>query len=160
MAKRLYRSRKNRMIAGVCGGIAEYFDIDPTLVRIIAVLTIFLDGIGLIAYIIAWILVPRNPEPLAREKMGEKKGTAEKMREKAESIAHQIGEGIRGGSGRAEDRKDSRWIAGVILICLGLLFLARNFFVWFSLGKLWPLILVIIGLVILAGSFRRKKENG
>ena len=159
MAKRLYRSRKDCMIAGICGGIAEYFDIDPTLVRIIAVLTILLNGIGLIAYIIAWILIPQNPEPLAKKEISEKKGAVGKMKEKAEKVAHEVGERIRGNSDRAEHKRDSRWIGGLILICLGLLFLARNFFPWFNLGRLWPLILVIIGLVVLAGSFRRRKEN-
>ncbi|GAJ18959.1 unnamed protein product, partial [marine sediment metagenome] len=95
MAKRVYRSRKDCMIAGICGGIAEYFDIDPTLVRIIAVLTIFLNGLGLIAYVIAWILIPQNPEPLAEEEISEKKGAVGKMKQKAEKVAREIGEGIR-----------------------------------------------------------------
>ena len=159
MAKRLYRSRKNCWIAGICGGIAEYFDIDPILVRIIAVLTIFLNGLGLIAYIIAWILIPQNPEPLAKEEISEKKGGLGKMKEKAEKVAHEIGEGIRGSSERTKDKRHSRWIGGLILICLGLLFLARNFFHWFDLGKLWPLILVIIGLAVMAGSLGGKKEK-
>ena len=159
MAKRVYRSRKDCVIAGICGGIAEYFDIDPTLVRIIAVLTIFLNGLGLIAYIIAWILIPQNPEPLAKEETSEKKGGLGKMKEKAEKVAHEIGEGIRGSLERTEDKRHSRWIGGLILICLGLLFLARNFFHWFDLGKLWPLILVIIGLAVIAGSFGGKKEK-
>ena len=55
--EKLYRSKKNRIIGGICGGIAEYFDIDPVLIRIIAVLTIFANGIGIIAYIIAWIII-------------------------------------------------------------------------------------------------------
>ena len=159
MAKRVYRSRKDCVIAGICGGIAEYFDIDPTLVRIIAVLTIFLSGLGLIAYIIAWILIPQNPEPLAEEEISEKKGAVGKMKQKAEKVAREIGEGIRGSSERAKDKRDSRWVGGAILICLGLLFLARNFFPWFDLGKLWPLILIIIGLAVMAGSFGRKKEK-
>ena len=63
MAKKLYRSIKDRKIAGVCGGIAEYFDIDPTLVRIIWIFALFL-GIfpALIAYIICWIVIPENPK--------------------------------------------------------------------------------------------------
>ncbi len=59
--KKLYRSRKDSKIAGVCGGIAEYFDVDPTIVRLLAVLTIFFGGGGIIAYIIAWIIVPLEP---------------------------------------------------------------------------------------------------
>ncbi|MFH1126795.1 MAG: PspC domain-containing protein [archaeon] len=58
--KKLYRSRKNRMIAGVCGGIAEYFDIDPTLVRLAWILVTFAGGAGLLAYLIAWIIVPEE----------------------------------------------------------------------------------------------------
>ena len=57
--KRLYRSNKNRMIAGVCGGLAEYFNIDPTIVRLIWVLlTLISVGAGILAYIIAWIIIP------------------------------------------------------------------------------------------------------
>ena len=62
MDKKLYRSRRNSMIGGVCGGLGEYLNVDPTIMRLVAVLLIFADGIGLIAYIIAWIIIPRNPE--------------------------------------------------------------------------------------------------
>lgn len=58
--KRLYRSRSTRMIAGVCGGIAEYFEIDPTLVRILFVVSCFAGGLGLWAYIIGWIVIPES----------------------------------------------------------------------------------------------------
>ncbi|RME18851.1 MAG: PspC domain-containing protein, partial [Candidatus Zixiibacteriota bacterium] len=61
MAQRLYRSRKEKMIGGVCGGLAEYFDVDPTLVRLIAVVLLFASGVGLLGYIIAWIIVPEAP---------------------------------------------------------------------------------------------------
>jgi len=59
--KKLYRSRKDSKIAGVCGGIAEYFDVDPTIIRLLALLTIFFGGGGIIAYIIAWIIIPLEP---------------------------------------------------------------------------------------------------
>ncbi|MBP8717898.1 MAG: PspC domain-containing protein [Candidatus Atribacteria bacterium] len=59
--KKLYRSRKDRKIAGVCGGIAKYFNIDSTLVRLLAVITIFFGGGGIIAYIIGWIIIPEEP---------------------------------------------------------------------------------------------------
>ncbi len=58
---KLYRSRNDRMLAGVCGGIAEYFDIDSSLVRIGLVLMIVFGGTGVLAYIIAWIIVPEAP---------------------------------------------------------------------------------------------------
>ncbi|QNO14457.1 PspC domain-containing protein [Alkalicella caledoniensis] len=58
MARKLYRSRNDRKVAGVCGGIAEYFDLDPSLIRIGWVLFILFGGSGLLAYIIAAIIIP------------------------------------------------------------------------------------------------------
>lgn len=60
--KRLYRSETNRMICGVCGGIAEYFNIDPTLVRLGFVLFLFGAGSGFFAYLIAAIIVPTESQ--------------------------------------------------------------------------------------------------
>jgi phage shock protein C len=71
-AKRLYRSGKDKIIAGVCGGIAEHFDVDPVIIRLIAVfITLASAGLGIIMYIVAWIIVPVNPEHL---KISGKKG--------------------------------------------------------------------------------------
>jgi phage shock protein C len=61
MQKRLYRSREEKMIGGVCGGIAEYFDIDPTLVRAVWVAITLLAGFGIVLYLILWVLVPLRP---------------------------------------------------------------------------------------------------
>ena len=62
MEKRLYKSNENRMVNGVCGGIAEYFDMDPTLIRLAWVLFCAAGGSGFIAYIIAAIIIPRSPQ--------------------------------------------------------------------------------------------------
>lgn len=62
MNKRLYRSKDSRMLCGVCGGIAEYFDIDPTLVRLGWALFCALGGSGIIAYVIAAVIIPESPE--------------------------------------------------------------------------------------------------
>lgn len=60
--KHLYRSHNNKMIGGVCGGLAEYFDIDPVIVRIIAVVLLLPGGLpGLLPYIILWVIVPTAP---------------------------------------------------------------------------------------------------
>ena len=59
--KRLYKSPDNRMIEGICGGIGEYLDVDPTFVRIIWLIFTFAGGAGLIAYIIASVVVPERP---------------------------------------------------------------------------------------------------
>ena len=61
MHKRLYRSNTNRVIAGVCGGIAEYFNIDPIIIRIVAIALLLAGSAGFWAYIILWIVVPKNP---------------------------------------------------------------------------------------------------
>ena len=61
MEKRLYKSNQNKMIDGVCGGIAEYFGIDPTVVRLVWALFSLMGGSGILAYIIAAIIIPRSP---------------------------------------------------------------------------------------------------
>ncbi|HWQ44069.1 MAG TPA: PspC domain-containing protein [Methanosarcina barkeri] len=59
---KLYRSKKNKIIAGICGGIGEYFKINPTLVRLLWLLiSVMSVGAGLVAYIIAWIIIPEEP---------------------------------------------------------------------------------------------------
>ena len=60
--KRLYRSRTDKKIAGVAGGLAEYFSVDPTLVRVLLVLLAIFGGGGLLAYLLMWIIVPLEPE--------------------------------------------------------------------------------------------------
>jgi phage shock protein C len=67
MAKKLYLSRNNRMIAGICGGLAEYLDIDPIIIRLITLILVLSLGAGLIAYIIAWIVVPKEPDTVSTE---------------------------------------------------------------------------------------------
>ena len=62
MQNKIYRSRTNSMIAGICGGLGEYLSVDPTIIRVVAVLLIIPDGIGLLAYIIGWVIIPRRPE--------------------------------------------------------------------------------------------------
>ncbi|RUR14874.1 PspC domain-containing protein [Legionella septentrionalis] len=59
--KKLYRSRKDKMIAGVCGGLAEYFNMDPTLMRLIFIVFLLLGGCAFLVYIIMWLVVPKEP---------------------------------------------------------------------------------------------------
>ncbi len=61
MEKKLYRSRTNFIFAGICGGLGEYLNVDPTILRVVAVLLVFADGVGLLAYLIGWIIIPRHP---------------------------------------------------------------------------------------------------
>lgn len=80
--KRLYRSRKNRVIAGICGGIGEYLNIDPVLVRVIAVIITIFGGSGFIAYIVGLILIPLEPETIQKEE----KGKTDKLKVETEEM--------------------------------------------------------------------------
>ncbi len=62
IAKRLYRSRTDRILGGVCGGLADYFNLDPSLVRLLWVIFCLGFGTGVLAYIIAWIIIPEEPQ--------------------------------------------------------------------------------------------------
>ena len=59
--KRFYLSQTNKKIGGVCGGLAEYFEVDPLIVRVLFLVAILEVGVGLFAYIILWLLAPKNP---------------------------------------------------------------------------------------------------
>lgn len=65
-AKRLYRSKKNRVIAGVCAGIAEYLNVDPTIVRLIYILLTIFTAVApfVLVYLIMWIIVPEQPDSI------------------------------------------------------------------------------------------------
>lgn len=81
--KKLYRSRKDSKIAGVCGGIAEYFSIDPTIIRLLAVITIFFGGGGIVSYLIAWLIIPL--EPLEEESTNFSRKTGREQQSKPET---------------------------------------------------------------------------
>jgi phage shock protein C len=59
--RKLYRSRTERMLAGVCGGLAQYFNLDPTLIRVLFIALTVLGGAGLVIYVAMWIIVPKEP---------------------------------------------------------------------------------------------------
>jgi phage shock protein C len=61
MLRKLYLSNRDKKIAGVCGGIGQYFDIDSTIIRLLFVILVFVGGSGIPAYIIAWLIIPREP---------------------------------------------------------------------------------------------------
>ncbi len=61
MNKKLYKSRRNKMVDGVCGGIAEYFNLDPTVVRLLWVLFCAMGGSGILVYLVAAIIIPPDP---------------------------------------------------------------------------------------------------
>lgn len=136
MTKKLYRSKKDSIIAGVCGGIAEYFQLDSTLVRLLAILVVFLGGAGVIAYIVAWIIIPQNPEQ--------------------ETEPVELNDAPSEDSQVDKDGKRHIW-GGFVLIALGLFFLARSFFPRLMVVSLWPIILIAVGIFLIVQSLPRKK---
>ena len=143
--KRLYRSRKNSVIGGVCGGLGEYFDVDPVLIRIIWAVSILVGGVGVIAYVIAWIAIPQDSKVEAGEPQETKEGDEHRTTEDKP---------IRDESFLEERRKRRRTGGGLILIGAGVLLLVSNFSPWFRIEKFWPLILIGIGIAILIGQSR------
>jgi len=158
--KKLHRSRSDRMIWGVCGGLAEYFNIDPTIVRVIAVLLIFANGIGILAYVILAIVVPLESSKAAEPKDVIKENV-EEMKETASGLGHEIHSSFEkkqvtsGEAAKARHR--GRNLLGAILIAVGIFFLLSSFdlFWWFRWSYLWPVILVVIGVIIIVGARRK-----
>lgn len=62
MSKRLYRSSQDKKLGGVCGGLAEYLEIDPSVVRIASILLLFVAGTGFLAYLVAWMVIPLDTD--------------------------------------------------------------------------------------------------
>lgn len=131
MEKRLYRSKKDCLIAGVCGGLAEYFNVDSVVVRLIFVALMVTGGVGLGAYIILWIVVPEE---------GKQKTIADNVKQKVKDELKEEKE-------EKVEKKPNTTLA-LVLIALGFLFLLDSFDL-LIVDKLWPLILVVVGFVIL-----------
>ncbi|HHW15210.1 MAG TPA: PspC domain-containing protein [Firmicutes bacterium] len=146
MEKRLYRSRKDRMIAGVCGGLAEYLDVDPTLIRLLWILISLPGAVGVPMYILAWILVPQAPVNWAEWRPA---GEAPPEEAGTERPAEAAAPPPPSPADREREReRRTRW-AGAVLLVLGGLFLVNNLFPWVDLGRLWPVALIAVGVVLL-----------
>jgi phage shock protein C len=149
--KKLYRSQTDKIIAGVCGGIGKYFEIDPILIRGAFILLGLINGAGLILYIILAIIMPKEPSGETQEVKAEDsdKTDKEKFKEAAKEFkkdAHEF----------AQKMKDKSWfrdkrnVIGFIVIIVGLLALANQFVPhWFSWSLFWALALVFIGFYII-----------
>jgi phage shock protein PspC (stress-responsive transcriptional regulator) len=138
--KRLYRSKTHRVIGGVAGGLGEYLDVDPVLMRVLFVITFFAGGVGILAYIIAWIIIPEQP----RESTMTTPVDPQQQGAPAPQQPTRVEEGRHRGS----------IVGGLVLLVLGLLFLGQNFIPDFNFGDWWPLILVAIGVGLLYRAVR------
>lgn len=90
MQKKLYRSKKDKMVAGICGGIGEYFDVDSTLVRLLTVIFVLLGGAGFVVYIIGWIIIPQTPEQVSDNKSDKGEESKEKTKKKVKVVEEEV----------------------------------------------------------------------
>jgi len=129
--KKLFRSVDDNIIAGVCGGLAKYFQIDSSLIRIIFVLLAIGGGSGLLIYLILWLVIPMEKE-------------IDKEKEKAKSMAKEI-------KIETKVKRTKRInILGVVLILVGLVSLWNQIFPKLIDWEIvWPIILVLMGILLI-----------
>jgi len=148
--RRLYRSRSDRMLGGVAGGLASYLQVDPALTRLAFAALVLAAGSGLLAYIIAWMVIPEEPE-------GQTPATPALPAPPAEAAAPgpaPLAAPAPESPPAAPAGRGTRLIVGVVLVTLGTLFLLD----W-ALPDLhhlfWPAAIIVCGLVFLAYGARR-----
>ncbi len=140
MNKRLYRSTTDKMISGVCGGVGEYFDLDPSLVRLIFVLIAFASsGSGFIAYIVAAIVVPVRPVDYTYDSEGQ---------DLYDEEGNPVGD-------KPYTQKKTKQIIGFVLLGFGSMLLLDNMFSWFDKGVVWAMVVIGVGGYML---FKRSEE--
>lgn len=147
VADRLYRSRDDRMLAGVAGGLAEMLDIDPSLVRIVwAVLVVLTGGLALLVYLVMAIVVPEQPSGVVADgPRVDGSGNAP-----AAGVTSPVSAPSPAPS-RRSDRSDATrggFVAGLILIVVGGFFLARQVLPSFDFGLWWPVVAIGLGVVL------------
>lgn len=137
--KKLERSRKNRVIAGVCAGLADYFNIDIALVRALFIVAAICASFGFWMYVILWVVVPEEIVPeIDNAGIDDTIDISPKKERKPVSGA---------------------MIGGLILILIGFIFLVENFTSIRWLWKLWPVILIVIGVGILINSQKNNSNE-
>jgi phage shock protein C len=154
---KLYRSRTERVFAGVSGGLAEHLDTDVTLIRLLFVVLAFVGGAGIIAYIVLWIITPEKPIDYSQFQNSVNMETNETFnaepqgsQEKPKTNPYMYPP--------PKPKKRGSLIGGLVLVTLGTMFLIDEF-TSLSFGDLWPVILVVIGVGLLINSYNGKKHN-
>ena len=164
MAKNLKRSRKNKMVAGVAAGLAEYFDIDPVIVRVALIISTLAWGIGIWVYIILWIVVPYEEFEWVRWKKYEGAGrTDDSTLDPDEEFASKYCETETKDFNMYDDitheahkeRKSRHSILGLILVGIGAYFLLDRFF-FFDFELILAFAFIAIGAFVL---FKRPRFN-
>ncbi len=145
MRERLYRSRRVRVLGGVAGGLAKYFNLDPILIRVLFVIITILHGFGILLYIILWIVVPEEPFELAYPSNQESQATNAEPNINFDTTVPL----------QTKSNGTGRIVAGVILIGIGLIFFADRIIPSFDLGDIFPLALIIVGALLLWNSMKK-----
>lgn len=144
--RRLYRSRSERLIGGVCGGIAAYFNVDATIVRLVMAVLVLVQGIGLVLYLLAWLLVPLEGREAATPGETAREG-AEEMASQARSLGESVEKAVGSDTGKAAV------ILGIALVLIGAIFLLQALgvylFGWVNWGVVLPIILIGAGALLL-----------
>ncbi|MBN2488624.1 MAG: PspC domain-containing protein [Methanosarcinaceae archaeon] len=156
---RLTKSKDDRVIDGVCGGLAEYFEIDSVIVRLAFFIFTFINGFGILLYIILMIIMPKpdSNEQTQPSKIIEE--NVQRMGEQVKDIIENIGEQMDESAGEKitgpdqkmkKSHERSKWF-GALLILLGIFFLLDelNLFWWFNEDLFLPLLLILIGIWML-----------
>jgi phage shock protein C len=142
---RLYRSKSDRMIGGVCGGLGTFLNIDPIFIRLLFVLLLFGSDFGLILYILLWILIPEEGKAYGFKE--------ESFGDRVKSMGDDIQVAV------TQPHPQAGLIMGVGLIVIGgLLFVDRlnlAWLDWFNMDVLWPALLIVGGIALL---FRQRRE--
>ncbi len=160
-SKKLYRTINDKVIAGVAGGLAEYFDIDVVIFRLLFVLLVLFGGGGLLAYIIMWIVIPPKRIPFQYSNSSSASPSGESTPQDNE--VHTENASAEQQPPVAPTKKNTpsntSLIAGIILIVLGVLFLANRMMPWIDLGNLWPVLLIIGGFFIIDPTILKSKNR-
>jgi phage shock protein C len=148
---RLYRSRSDRMLFGVAGGMAEWLDLDPSLVRLVWALLIVAGGVGLLLYIIAAIVIPEEPVGATRATAGAGTGAGEDADWEARHAARR--------AARNERRGNGAMIFGLFLVLVGAWFLIDRY-VNIDSALIFPAVLIVIGGALVIGALARSGGRG
>lgn len=151
MNKTLYRDDMHKVIGGVCAGLAEYFGIDVTIVRLVLLLTLILKGGGLVIYVILWIALPRKPFQMQQPVVDYTVPPVTPP----QWDPHFAG-------GLPYKKSSGKLIAGIILVALGAFFLLDdlNIIPDWDFEHLWPVILIALGaIIIFTGGKKRPWEQ-
>ena len=165
------RDTQNAVFGGVAAGLGDYFDVDPLLVRLGFVFLAFINGIGLLFYLVCWVAIPAQGLDAGNHSREEWADQAKRASEKVAADARRAGQAaaasVRGatgamGSATRKAAQPARTLLGVFLIGFGLLLLADelgmlDWPIWANLATLWPVILIAMGASLMRGGLRRER---